>query len=1089
MNPLDEMWESADIELTSAQQATAPRLRAWLRTYDLTLASRLADLSTQGSPLTCTENQMEELQKNIELQFGSCKASHEALVVLGKFIAFVNGAGRGTIPQPRISNLVVKPPNPFRNGVAHDIQCVRTWLGMERRWIKECAVAPPVELVVLSAILHGGLLNVTSVVHFIRALLSTSIQAFGCIGNRVHFDLALGWSNEPDMEDRRWYPDDQTAALIRRSEEYGQMEDWQSLNTLADHKVLSLLFRKIRGRMRSDNVQQELHPSSLKQLIDIVATAARTQVPAVLIEYCTRRIVAHSVKFDVLQRLSGVPVTSSAAPDAPSPDDGALLSAEDASLLDEDPIDIEPKWLKQLRAALSAKNTQTMHSNLQALLSTFPEPSCPGHRITYFALYLLTERHRDRRRFVSPKPLALRTVAGFTLAVARRFGCMLGEQDPVELTSENLETLYTKVLENVVEGKNPQQLRRKVANTLREFHEFLVCKLHANPIDDRSILGTRRGLVPVDAKIVTPEEYSEARRILRHQLHRKYDRQIVQAAEVILILGFRCGTRRMEAYGLEFSDLTHPHSPLLLIRPTEDRQLKTDNAKRQLQLWCLMAKDDGLEEDELKALYSWKHKRIEDGLLTEDTHLFAVPSRNESGETVIAQLSVQKLIEALHEALRRATGDRTLHYHHLRHSFATWTFLRLMLSDLPKIPDLFPHLPETTAWLRKSKAFRNRLYGTSNPTRKHAMAVASLLGHSGPGVSLEHYIHCMDWLVPQFIHQSKLLGIHSMRQVALASGLPESTIYEWKKSHGISLIPALLFRQRFPERVAAASSTPTFSSTSHILHPVPQRWVEATWDLLFLSSTTVEPFSTLADRLGFDSDTARAILDRAQRIQQIKEPRGKQPKRHRMESTAVAGPRSNTEQEFACPWRPKSLKNRKIIQDLELQLWQMTAEHRTKIGTVLGYYVNNVWSRLNMLLFRNPETPEDAVRYRTFLNHLGIGDVQIRFIDFNPLKRSRLRSQWKKALKLTWRHRDRMETLRPLFERSPASDRWFAIEPDFRGDGPGKLSGGSNGFRFLMVMAAIRFGWDNQLPCIRAIGGKHREISGQLCPENHGIDA
>ncbi len=846
MNLLDEMWESSDVGLTSAQQATAKWLRAWLRDHGSTFASQLADMSAKDSTLTCSEKQMEELQKDIEVQFGSCKASHEAFVVLGKFIAFVNGAGKGPIPQPRISNLVVKPPNPFRDGVAHNLLCVSTWLKLERRWIEERSAAPPVELVVLSAILHGGLLNSTSVVHFIRALLSTSTQAFGCIGDRVYFDLALGWSNEPDMEDRRWYPDSQTAALIRRPGDYGQMEDWESLDSLGDDKILRLLFRKVQRRMRSDNVQKELRPSSLKQLIDMVATAARTQVPAVLIEYCTRRIVAHSLKFDVLQRLHGVAVVNNSATDPFAQDDNLLQSADEVPYEDEESIDIEPRWLPQLRVALLAKDTHTVHANLQKLLSSFPEPTCPGHRITDFALYLLTERHRDRRRFVSPKPLALRTVAGYTLAVARRFGCMLGEQDPITLTSENFETLYTKVLENVVEGENPQQLRRRVANTLREFHEFLVGKLHANPINDRSILGTRRGLLPVDAKIITPEEYSEARRILRHQLHRKYDRKILQAAEVILILGFRCGTRRMEAYGLELSDLTHPHSPLLLIRPTEGRQLKTDNAKRQLQLWCLMAKEDGLKEDELEVLYSWKHERIKDGLLTEYPHLFAVPSRNELGETAIEQLSVQKLIEALHEALRQATGDRTLHYHHLRHSFATWTFLRLMLSDLPKIPDLFPHLPETKAWLRKSKAFRNRLYGTSNPTRKHAMAVASLLGHSGPGVSLEHYIHCLDWLVPQFFAESKLLGARSMRQIALASGLPESTIYEWKRSHGVSLIPAILFRRRFPERVAAASSFEPFSSPTDIVDFGSQRWVEATWDLLFLSSTTAEPFSTLA---------------------------------------------------------------------------------------------------------------------------------------------------------------------------------------------------------------------------------------------------
>jgi hypothetical protein len=518
----------------------------------------------------------------------------------------------------------------------------------------------------------------------------------------------------------------------------------------------------------------------------------------------------------------------------------------------------------------------------------------------------------------------------------------------------------------------------------------------------------------------------------------------------------------MEAYGLELSDLTHPHSPLLLIRPTEDRQLKTDNAKRQLQLWCLMAKDDGLKADELEVLYSWKHERIEDGLLTEDPHLFAVPSRNERGETVIEQLSVQKLIEALHEALRQATGDRTLHHHHLRHSFATWTFLRLMLSDLPKIPDLFPHLPETNAWLRKAKAFRNRLYGTSNLTRKHAMAVASLLGHSGPGVSLEHYIHCMDWLVPHFFSQSKLLGIRSMRQIALASGHSEKTLSEWKRRYGAASIPALLFKQRLPERVVAESNMQACSSPSDIVDLRPERWVEATWDLLFLSSTTVEPFSTLADRLGFNSDAARAILERAQRIQQIKEQRGKQSKRHRMESVPIDRLLPDTKQELACPWFPKSVQEQKIIEDLEPRLGRLAAEDPAETRTVLGYYVNNLWLTCNLLPFRNPDKPGDALRYKAFLNDLSIPGDQIRFAFFDARERSVFRAKWKQGLKLTWRYRDRIEPVRPPYRTNSASDRWCAIEPDFRGNDPEEPSRGSDGFRFLMVMAAIRFGCEDE---------------------------
>jgi integrase len=1004
---------------------------------------------------------MESLQKDLELQFKSSKAAHEALVILGKFVAFANKLGKGSIPQPRISHLVVKPPNPFRDGVAHNLLCVRTWLDLERKWIKECAVAPPVELVVLSAILHGGVLHTTSVVDLTRALLTTSMRSFGCIGERIYVDLALGWTSEPETEDRRWYPDNQTASLIRRPEEYARSQDWLPFDSHTSDQILRLLFRNLRQRMRSDHVQKELRPSSLKQLVDIVAAAARTEVPAVLIEYAARRIVAHSLKFDTLQRLYGVDVGVPTTANSCVLKDDLSTSAEGLPPVDESSTDMEPDWITRLRAAFRAKDTQALQINLRALISSFPTPSCPGHRITDFALYLLTERHRDFRRFVSHKPLSIKTVEAYTLTVARRFGRILGEQDPVALTPENIETLYTKVIENVVEGENPQQLRRTVTNALREFSKFIVGKLGANEIDDRSILGACRGLLPVDAKIITPEQYSEARRILRNELHRKYDRNILQAAEVMLILGFRCGTRRMEAYGLELSDLTDRYSPLLLIRPTDARQLKTDNAKRQLPLWSLMADADELGENELEVLYSWKRARIEDGCLKMCPHLFSVPELNDAREIVLTPLPIQKLIAALHDALRQATGDPTLHYHHLRHSFATWTFLRLMLSDLPTIPDLFPHRAETKAWLQKAKAFRAHLYGTTHPTRKHAMAVASLLGHSGPTVSLEHYVHCMDMLLPLFLAQSRLLQL-CPAQVALASGLPRGTVNEWKQRFGADSIPALIFKRRFPERVIVSDAGSSAEALSYVADSIPQRWVSNTWDLLYQSGTTSEPVHDLADRLGFDFDVAQAILARARTIQQIKEPRGKQINRHRMESVVINRLTPDEKTDIACPWLPKSEKDKKVIDALESILGRLALEQSATTKAVFGYYINNLWLTRNMLPFRDPDMPDDAVRYLAFLHDLEIPVMKTRFGFFDHHERSTSRSKWKRAFKLTWRHRDRIETCEPPYGANCSSDRWCGLEPDFRSSSSEESSNGSNGFRFLMVVAAIRFGYADE---------------------------
>ncbi len=69
------------------------------------------------------------------------------------------------------------------------------------------------------------------------------------------------------------------------------------------------------------------------------------------------------------------------------------------------------------------------------------------------------------------------------------------------------------------------------------------------------------------------------------------------------------------------------------------------------------------------------------------------------------------------------------------------------------------------------------------------------------------------------------------------------------------------------------------------------------------------------------------------------------------------------------------------------------------------------------------------------------------------------RCKWTDAPNLTWRLRGRIRIFEPPFKESSASDRWLGVEPDFRSDTSAKMQGGSTGFRFLLVMAAIRFGY------------------------------
>ncbi len=594
---------------------------------------------------------------------------------------------------------------------------------------------------------------------------------------------------------------------------------------------------------------------------------------------------------------------------------------------------------------------------------------------------------------------------------------------------------------------------------MREFQDFLFLHCDGPSINVREILGCGRGLLPVDSKIITLEQYSEARRILRSNsddAREWMDSDVRHAAEAMMILGFRCGTRRMEAHGLEVDDLTGRSSAWLWIRPTEARQLKTSNAKRQLPLH-----DTLIPENELEVLYSWKEKRIRLGVSSECPYLFAIPELTANGDTVQRQIPVHKMVSLIHRALRRATEDRSLHYHHLRHSFATWNFLRLMFSDLPQPPVLFPELLETTAWIDSGKKFRRDLYGTGHPTRKHAMAVASLLGHSGPGVSMEHYVHCMDWLLNAFLSQSKLLRVPSTHQTILASARPVSSLYKRYKDPGAHPIPVHLMEAEFPNLNHQADRAEKRIASGNAAVRAYHSWIRTTWDLLFRSSGNDDPLDSLAEELGFDPTRAQEILARAMKIQNITAVRGKKSHPHRMKDLPIE--KKNAGEDLCVPYLeiPRGKGDQEVIQEWEGRFIRIRDTQPELLRSVLGYYVNHAWKTSNVLLFHDPTKPEDAVRYLCLLKALGAEDNLLRLVFFKhqERKRSAFRRQWKNALKITWRWKGTIELRKAPFGESAASKRWLGIELSFGSKLQETRPKGADGFRFLMVMAAIAFGY------------------------------
>ncbi len=291
---------------------------------------------------------------------------------------------------------------------------------------------------------------------------------------------------------------------------------------------------------------------------------------------------------------------------------------------------------------------------------------------------------------------------------------VIGEADPLSMLAKDIDPLIKYAVENAKKCQSSSAF----ANTMRAFflfNTFLVA--HGIKDKDRSsFLIIRKQHGHVDANLLSFEEYrailEEIR--MRWPVAQSVSRQ--QLAVVLVILGFRCGLRREEARKIKIGDVLSGGISELLIRCSTDRTLKSNNANRRVLF------NHFLEPDELTLIEQWLKSRIDqqhspERFLFEDEEkdLLVVPST---------------IFDTINEIMRRVTGDPNIHFHHLRHSFATWGFLRLMYAVLRPIPELCFAPPETRAWLENGTTFRpDRLYRHKFPTRKHAYLLARFMGH------------------------------------------------------------------------------------------------------------------------------------------------------------------------------------------------------------------------------------------------------------------------------------------------------------------------------------------------------------------------
>lgn len=179
--------------------------------------------------------------------------------------------------------------------------------------------------------------------------------------------------------------------------------------------------------------------------------------------------------------------------------------------------------------------------------------------------------------------------------------------------------------------------------------------------------------------------------------------------------------------------------------------------------------------------------------------------------------------------------------------------------------DILPLHPKTTAVLVDSKSFRNRLYARECMTRRHTYAVASLLGHSGPEISLEHYIHTCDILLSLVLSHDESQS--QKKPVQIRSAQPRSTVYRWL-SNGLEHVPYRMTRNgglfyAIKPIKSTSETDQAHTSAEKNSTTITSDIFDQVWGMLFQHTFHGRQLDELCREIGISLEAGQRMLNKA----------------------------------------------------------------------------------------------------------------------------------------------------------------------------------------------------------------------------------
>lgn len=505
------LWRPQDSDLSPSQLELVPKVRRWL---ERRRKNELADFLV-GKPVEqLSRHSTRELTADALTHFKPRSTAVAAVSLLTKIIDRGNRENiTCSLCPPPIAILVKSQPSPFREDRWPQLDvAAQLRLLLEnslrhskplRRAKHDAQAVARISLgqILLSAIVHGGQIATASLTALLHQL-NQPESPLQCLGDRLFIELSLSHRKHENAQFRRWFPDALSSVLILNSAR-DLVLTAANKEALDKDDLKKLIWPCLRAFLKSCDASKKFPPTQ-KQLLDAVRLDLELQLPIYLANYAALLIVSHSLKPSVYRRMHGLSVNPGLDLLANEVEQRGLDSPGTEIEKELKPSDdVESRWLRALRTAMKGSDRlqiiQNIRSLFQPAMDDFQQGSV-GEVFAGFALRLFSTSNENHVKF------AVSTAKAYVVSACTRLGSLIGLSVD-GFGSEEWISLYEEALGDC---ESPG-VKRNLVRVLREFQRYMEVERGAEVINKAEIFGVGSGLVPVDANIITEQEFRAIR--------------------------------------------------------------------------------------------------------------------------------------------------------------------------------------------------------------------------------------------------------------------------------------------------------------------------------------------------------------------------------------------------------------------------------------------------------------------------------------------------------------------------------------------------------------------------------------------------